>query len=497
MFDSQFKYLSNNHFQYDKLYQDTLKKVSGTKKRLNPAPIPNERKKRNITHVDDDGETWVTPRPPKTNKTSSQTNLSVDIDNIKPSTTLTNAFDALKNSIDDSAIASTSQETEETTLNNKQCPTATKKSPRPPPIHTYDTNVNQLSSLFVANNITKGTFSIRDYNDKSSTIHAKEKAVFDNIKQLLQDSKIQFFTYTQRDNKPKSLIIKGITGIFTEDYILEEINEHVNDKNKVKKVSKYHYSKKYPQRYFYLVQIQNGSPTKDITNIKQLAYQDIKWDQLRKKKIFQCKNCQRIGHASVNCQMAYRCVKCAGSHGPNKCPLDKNVNKDLLKCANCNQTGHPASYQGCPFISVINKALSDKNKQKKEAINKQNITANSYVTNGKSYADSMRKPTDQKHIQHQQYQPTNQQQYQSLFHHQLQPTSQHQHQHASHQQSQPTNHQESQDKIPDWFANEKNNLNQALTNQFNAIADQFRLMTTQLTSLIQKFEDMTSEITIE
>lgn len=34
-----------------------------------------------------------------------------------------------------------------------------------------------------------------------------------------------------------------------------QINEYVNDFIKVTKVSKYHYSKKYPHRYFYLVQV--------------------------------------------------------------------------------------------------------------------------------------------------------------------------------------------------------------------------------------------------
>lgn len=84
-------------------------------------------------------------------------------------------------------------------------------------------------------------------------------------------------------------------------------------------------------------------------------------------------NCQRIGHGSSNCRLAYRCVKCAQSHGPGKCEVPANSPKELLKCANCNEIGHTASFRSCPYLmTAINNSKKinqpQKRKQKKQGI---------------------------------------------------------------------------------------------------------------------------------
>lgn len=58
----------------------------------------------------------------------------------------------------------------------------------------------------------------------------------------------------------------------------------------------------------------------------------------------QCFRCQRYSHSSLNCNLAYRCVKCAGPHDAKKCskPIE-----DPPKCCNCNGN-HVASWKGCP-----------------------------------------------------------------------------------------------------------------------------------------------------
>ena len=79
------------------------------------------------------------------------------------------------------------------------------------------------------------------------------------------------------------------------------------------------------------------------------------WEPLRKKNVFQCTNCQRIGHSSANCHLQYRCVKCSKSHNPGECEIPKeNTNKDILYCVNCKSNGLPASYKGCPFYKTTN-----------------------------------------------------------------------------------------------------------------------------------------------
>ena len=84
--------------------------------------------------------------------------------------------------------------------------------------------------------------------------------------------------------------------------------------------------------------------------LKLRQYQRVRWEHLKKPDLFQCKNCQRIEHAIKNCHLPFRCVKCAQTHTPGACSINSHENRPALKCANCNQSGHPASYKGCPFL---------------------------------------------------------------------------------------------------------------------------------------------------
>lgn len=58
----------------------------------------------------------------------------------------------------------------------------------------------------------------------------------------------------------------------------------------------------------------------------------------------QCFRCQRYNHSSLNCNLAYRCVKCAGPHDAKQCPKKDD---EPPKCCNCNGD-HVASWKGCP-----------------------------------------------------------------------------------------------------------------------------------------------------
>lgn len=187
------------------------------------------------------------------------------------------------------------------------------------------------------------------------------------IKKILINEEIQFYTFTPKEQRPKTLILKGISGDYTEENILEELKEKAGQDVTIKNFKKIIFNKKDPDNYYYMVQINQDNNSKNITQINALSSQKIKWEHIRKKKMFQCKRCQRIGHASVNCHLPYRCVKCAQSHEPGKCEIKKDDDKSELKCANCEQTGHPASYQGCPFLKFTAyqiKSQAENNKQK-------------------------------------------------------------------------------------------------------------------------------------
>ncbi|KAK2577784.1 hypothetical protein KPH14_011603 [Odynerus spinipes] len=146
--------------------------------------------------------------------------------------------------------------------------------------------------------------------------------------------------------------MKGIRGDFDETEILEELKSLNLPETYILKVKKLIFNRNDPSRYHFIIQLEHNSNPKRLISVRTLLYQRIKWERLRRMPIFQCKKCQRVGHSSANCNLRYRCIKCAKSHEPGQCQLSVNAPKEHLKCANCKEFGHPASYKDCPFLRL-------------------------------------------------------------------------------------------------------------------------------------------------
>lgn len=69
---------------------------------------------------------------------------------------------------------------------------------------------------------------------------------------------------------------------------------------------------------------------------------------LKTQKVFQCKNCQRVGHATTNCLLSYHCDQVHGLAEWSK------TNEQTPKCVNCRGNDHPANYRNClMFVRVM------------------------------------------------------------------------------------------------------------------------------------------------
>lgn len=100
----------------------------------------------------------------------------------------------------------------------------------------------------------------------------------------------------------------------------------------------------------------------------------------------QCYNCQRYSHASANCWLDPRCMRCGGPHKSTDCPLvDKRTLKipdDKVKCINCDGK-HTSNSKDCPSrIKIV--------KDRQELVNKRTNTAKGarYVKNYSNNYDS-------------------------------------------------------------------------------------------------------------
>ena len=63
----------------------------------------------------------------------------------------------------------------------------------------------------------------------------------------------------------------------------------------------------------------------------------------------QCFRCQRFNHTWAGFSLTPRCLLCTENYNHKDCPIraEASEDKSKLKCANCGETGHPASSHDC------------------------------------------------------------------------------------------------------------------------------------------------------
>ena len=131
------------------------------------------------------------------------------------------------------------------------------------------------------------------------------------------------------------------------------------------------------------IELENTEKGREIFNLNRLLYMVVSVDSFRPKAgMKQCFRCQRFNHMFADCQLTARCVICSEHHNHKDCPvrLQAKDDKTKLKCANCREVGHPASYRGCKsYIS----ALESFNKPKSN--NKSTNSKTNKITTGRVF----------------------------------------------------------------------------------------------------------------
>lgn len=321
-----------------------------------------------ITNDEMEGD-WTEPK--KTIKIAQMTPQSNSIKQ-------TNKFEAL----------GSQTQPEDTPRHQEEQTTNKEKKYKPPPITVYNSTIKIIIQLINKHELGNGNIRIKQTNGLDNTINIQTNAleIYEKTIKALREGKIEFYTYTPKNTKVKSIVLKGVRGEFTEENVLNELkNNNYNNVNIIK-ISKINFDKENTNRYHFLVQLTHESHLSELTRTKYILYQAVKWEHLRKRKIFQCKNCQRLGHASTNCNLKYRCVKCSQNHTPGECTIKEKTECSSLKCANCGQSGHPASYRGCPYIKNATMLVQNAKRNKQRLINNKISSIERKVTPGLSYA---------------------------------------------------------------------------------------------------------------
>lgn len=238
------------------------------------------------------------------------------------------------------------------------------KNKKTPPLYVVDVDPNALIE-FVKNGLHINEFKIREFSNNKIQILTSSIEDYSKIRAYLLETKTKFYTFTPKNLKNKTFLLKGLTANMNTTEILTELKKFENDNLKFIKVNPFTTKRADANGYnlpIYMVQIGGDCKINELKAIKGLLYRCIRWEGLRKAEITQCRNCQSFQHSASNCYLPSRCVKCKYNHKIGECSLNEVPENERQKlfCVLCNTYGHPASYKGCPKYKELQLKLRAK-----------------------------------------------------------------------------------------------------------------------------------------
>lgn len=246
------------------------------------------------------------------------------------------------NSTDDKDV----HDADDITSTDNQTPV---RKSKPPPIHCESETIKSLIALLSPVVASQSALKITDNNNEHKTIFVDNLEDYNKVKNALNTSNIKYYTYTPKATKNKVLVLKGISKEYTANEVKDALTSLKLTDVTICNVGILKVPNNVASRSNFLVHVSPESNTSSLRKIRGLLNQTIRWEILRKPNVFQCHNCQRVGHSSANCHLGFRCVKCNLPHKPGECLRTKEENTPPF-CINCNKTGHPANYRGCDYL---------------------------------------------------------------------------------------------------------------------------------------------------
>lgn len=144
-----------------------------------------------------------------------------------------------------------------------------------PPIHVMGTPLKSIVSELIKNDINKNKFSIKEVGSNICTIFAVDLEHHKIIINILIKLKWKFYSYTPREEKLKTLVLKGVRGGFDEIDVKTEIEGLNMNEVKITKVSKLTFNRMNKQLHHFIVQLSNDSNKTQLSNVKIILNQRV------------------------------------------------------------------------------------------------------------------------------------------------------------------------------------------------------------------------------
>lgn len=251
----------------------------------------------------------------------------------------------------------------------------------PPPFVVQGKSITEIHNLIQLTNIPQQNIK-KQLTQFGTKIFVSTNEEHLTLKNALDANKFDFFTFSLEEQRTTKLVLYGLP-----DLNLDELKNELKSFAKLEpsNITKMHIRReRYSGQCNYLLYFPKSQGIR-LLQVRQqvrgiLGYL-VRWEYYtpRKANITQCGRCQAFGHASQNCRLQVKCLKCSKSHQSSSCPLNDpgtgRVPDESLKCVHCGGN-HSARHKDCPsrikFLQ-IREQVRQRNKPKNN-FNFQNIS---------------------------------------------------------------------------------------------------------------------------
>lgn len=330
-------------------------------------------------------------------------NLSMDIDDTDLTYTdnsQINSNNATHKNSENNATTSQLNDMNETTTNTQSAARTSgnathKLNRRVPPIVVLDNNQKRMQERIETTlNCNKNDFYFTRVNKSKYRIFLNSLEHYDKLINYLKELDIRFHTYTPPERKSIHVIIKHVPNCYDENEIRLSLNETYGLKpTKLTKYMTGYMREKNIESSMWHAQFDPQTDKKIIFSIKCIGNQKgISVENILNRNITQCTQCWRYEHTKTNCSYMRRCYRCDEQHDEGKCKLDDNPS---LKpwCVNCHSDTHNAISKECEIYKKI--LERKKNSKSNNENNKRNTNVPAPTTAGTSYANTIKKNSNQ------------------------------------------------------------------------------------------------------
>lgn len=235
-------------------------------------------------------------------------------------------------------------ESDASTSTVTQRPAASPPKTRIPPIVISPSEVTSTWPLFLMQLRDEGIkFDAKFAGDRLHLI-CETTDDFRRAQKYLALKKVEFHTFAMEADVLVKATLRGLHHSTDVEVIKAELREEGFSPTYVAPMPRRQNGESFPVNSFF-VTVQRAGTWAKLWSLTHLMGVRVSMTPFEPRRgLPQCFRCQRYSHSSLNCNLAYRCVKCAGPHDAKQCP---KPNEEPPKCCNCNGS-HVASWKGCP-----------------------------------------------------------------------------------------------------------------------------------------------------